>query len=365
MVDATDDPRYQLIAIASFVALLVPVIYSSALLATKLQTREIQLQRANRNLNVLYEIGSPLSNTLSTESVVETIVNGLSRSFKMARTELFLLNSDGELKSVMRVPDSTWTRNDQDGITRLDDLMSRLEEQGPIQEGRKIFLPIRTKARMLGLLVAEQPPPGRALDGDELNTIRLLAGQAGIAVENARLYETTERLSRMDGLTHLYNHRFFHERIQEEFKRSDRFRQTLSLLMIDVDDFKRINDTFGHQAGDEMLRRLARVLRETLREVDVPARYGGDEFAIILPDTDLNEASEVAERLRKSVEKHDFPTADTAVTLTLSLGTASRAPQSPVSAEELIKAADHALYQAKNAGRNQVATYPSEPELNG
>jgi diguanylate cyclase (GGDEF)-like protein len=213
---------------------------------------------------------------------------------------------------------------------------------------------------VLGLLVAEQPPPGRALNPDELNTIRLLAGQAGIAVENARLYETTERLSRTDGLTLLYNHRFFQERIREEFKRSDRFRQTLALLMIDVDDFKRINDTFGHQAGDRVLRRIARVLRESLRAVDVAARYGGDEFAIILPDTDLREASEVAERLRRSVEKHPFFVGGTSVTLTLSLGAAARLPQSPVLSEELIKMADHALFQAKTGGRNTVATYPLE-----
>jgi diguanylate cyclase (GGDEF)-like protein len=358
--DPAGDSRYRLIGILSLVAFLVPVLYSSATLAAKLRVRELQLEHANANLSVLYELGRALSDTLSTERVIETIVRGLSRAFSLARTELLLTTSEGSLRSIMRVPDSTRGGSDLDDSARLEELRHRLEQKGPLQEGRTIYLPIGTKARVLGLLVAEQPPPGRALNPDELNTIRLLAGQAGIAVENARLYETTERLSRTDGLTLLYNHRFFQERIREEFKRSDRFRQTLALLMIDVDDFKRINDTFGHQAGDRVLRRVARVLRESLRAVDVAARYGGDEFAIILPDTDLQEASEVAERLRRSVEKHPFFVGGTSVTLTLSLGAAARLPQSPVLSEELIKMADHALFQAKTGGRNTVATYPSE-----
>jgi diguanylate cyclase (GGDEF)-like protein len=356
--DPAADSRYRLIGILSLVAFLVPVLYSSAVLAAKLRVREEQLEHANANLSVLYELGRTLSDTLSTQRVIETIVRGLSRAFGLARTELFLTTPEGELRSILCVPDSARGGQAADDSARLEGLRPRLEQKGPAQEGRIIFLPIGTKARILGLIVAEQPPPGQALAPDELNTMRLLAGQAGVAVENARLYEKTEQLSRADGLTQLYNHRFFQERIMEEFRRSDRFRQTLALLMIDVDDFKRINDAFGHQAGDRVLRRIARVLRESLRAVDVAARYGGDEFAIILPDTDLQQASEVAERLRRSVEKHPFMVGDTSVTLTLSLGAAARLPQSAVLTEELIKMADHALFQAKTGGRNTVASYP-------
>lgn len=353
--DPTGDARYQGIAIGSLLAFLIPVLYSSALLTSKLRLREAALGRANANLNTLYEVGRPLADTLSTEKVAETIVQGLSSSFGMERVELFLLGPGGALDSVRRVPETVRGQSDDPGLGT--DLRSRLDQEGPVQEGQRIFMPIGTKARVLGLLIADLPPPGRALDPDELNTIRLLSGQAGIAVENARLYEKTERLSRTDGLTQLYNHRFFQERIQEEFKRSDRFGQTLSLLMIDVDDFKRINDTFGHQAGDDVLQRIARVVRDSLREVDVPARYGGDEFAIILPDTELREAIEVGERLRKSVEKHPFTADGTPVSLTLSLGTAARTAQSHVRPEELVKMADQALFNAKSRGRNAVTAY--------
>lgn len=351
-----DDARYRGIAIGTLFAFLIPVLYSSAQLASKLRSREEALERANANLNVLYEIGRPLADSLSTERVAETIVNGLVRSFGMESAALYLSAGDGDLYCARRVPETVAGAGDE--AEQMHSLRARMEEQTPRQEGRTVYMPIGTKARLLGILVAQLPPPGRALAPEELNTIRLLSGQVGIAVENARLYETTERLSRTDGLTHLYNHRFFQERIREEFKRSDRFGQTLSLLMIDVDDFKRINDTHGHQCGDQILQRIGRVLRASLREVDVAARYGGDEFAIILPDTDLREAVEVAERLRKAMEKHPFLADGTPVTMTLSLGAAARPPQSAVRTEELIKMADQALFEAKSRGRNAVSAHP-------
>jgi diguanylate cyclase (GGDEF)-like protein len=352
------DPRYRIIVIASLIAFLIPVLYSSSLLSTKLRVREHELERANTNLNALYEIGRALLDTLSTDRVTETIVRGVRDAFGMSRVELFLRGSDGHLLSVMRAPDGTPVHDPVDEISRWEHLRARQEELGPVQDGRLIYLPIGTQARVLGLLVAEQLPPGRLLDREEMTSIKALAGQAGIAVENARLYEATEQLSRTDGLTQLYNHRFFQERIQEEIKRSDRFRQKLSLMMIDVDDFKRVNDTHGHLVGDRVLREIARVLRGCLREVDVAARYGGDEFAIILPDTDLHQAVEVSERLRRAVNGHDFLHGPSPSRLTLSVGVATRAPMSPLSSEGLLKAADEALFRAKREGRNSVAAYP-------
>ncbi len=357
--DPMGDPRYRIILIASLLAFLVPVLYSSALLSSKLRAREHALERANTNLNALYEIGRALLDTLSTDRVIETIVCGVRDAFGMFRTELFLRGPDGRLLSVMRSPEGASQHDPVQEINRWERLRARQEELGPVQDGSVIYLPIGTEARVLGLLVAEQPPPGRPLDREELTSIKALAGQAGIAVENTRLYETTEQLSRTDGLTQLYNHRFFQERIQEETKRSNRFRQKLSLLMIDVDDFKRVNDTHGHLVGDQMLRQIARVLCECLREVDIAARYGGDEFVIILPDTDLHEAIEVGERLRRAVERHAFLPEPSPAKLTLSVGVATRAPMSPLSTEGFVKAADEALFRAKHEGRNSVAAYPS------
>lgn len=346
-----DDPRGRSLAIASLGALLLPVLISGTLLAAEIRARERSLKKAIGNLNALYRIARELSDTLSTDRVIETVVHEVQETFGMASTELFLRASDGTLRPVMRVPAS-------EGNASAEALRAFIEAPGPVQQGPLIYLPIRAKGNVLGILLVEQPPPGRPLDHDDLNTMNSLATQAGVAVENARLYEAKEQLSRTDGLTQLYNHHFFQERVQEEIKRADRFRQRLSLVMLDVDDFKRINDTYGHQTGDQVLRRVARIVRDCLREIDVPARYGGDEFAIILPDTDLRDGIEAAERLRRTVAKHPILAGGTTMTLTISLGVATRPPQSPLSSEELIKMADQALLDAKRRGRNAVTSFP-------
>ena len=171
-----------------------------------------------------------------------------------------------------------------------------------------------------------------------------------LAEANARLAQ----LAVTDGLTGLYNHRHFHERIALEVERSQRSGLPLSLLMLDVDHFKQFNDTFGHPAGDEVLRQLARVLTDTRRANDVVARYGGEEFAVILVDTAKFTAAKVAERVRERVAGHDFSdAAPRAGRLSVSVGVATF-PDDGTDAEALVRAADTALYAAKRAGRNRV-----------
>jgi len=171
-----------------------------------------------------------------------------------------------------------------------------------------------------------------------------------LAESNARLAQ----LAVTDGLTGLYNHRHFHERIALEVERSQRSGLPLSLLMLDIDHFKQFNDTFGHPAGDEVLRQLARVLTDTRRANDVVARYGGEEFAVILVDTAKFTGAKVAERVRERVFGHDFSDAAAkAGKITVSVGVATF-PDDGSDAEALVRAADTALYAAKRAGRNRV-----------
>jgi diguanylate cyclase (GGDEF)-like protein/PAS domain S-box-containing protein len=165
-----------------------------------------------------------------------------------------------------------------------------------------------------------------------------------------------ESLARTDGLTGIANHRAFQEFLQQHFYEASRYHQPLALALIDVDYFKQFNDTFGHQAGDEVLKRVARILRENVRQADFVARYGGEEFAIVFPSTDIASAVQVAERLRQAIGEAEWEHRP----VTASFGVASlqlgmKAPQ------ELIEAADHALYQAKAAGRNRVCLFnPSD-----
>jgi diguanylate cyclase (GGDEF)-like protein len=170
------------------------------------------------------------------------------------------------------------------------------------------------------------------------------------ALEHAR----TRRLASTDGLTEVYNHRTFQERLAQEIARANRYSRPLSLLMIDVDHFKMYNDTFGHPQGDVVLQDLARLLREMSRTSDIIARYGGEEFAVILPETDSVSAQKIGQRLREQVERHPFSGKERMPggTLTISIGVATHVPGG--SKDTLLNAADAALYTAKREGRNRV-----------
>jgi diguanylate cyclase (GGDEF)-like protein len=169
------------------------------------------------------------------------------------------------------------------------------------------------------------------------------------------------QLAITDGLTQLYNHRYFHERLESEVERSNRTGLPLSLLMIDVDHFKHYNDLNGHPAGDTVLRKVARILSEGRRLNDVVARYGGEEFTILLVDTPTDAAAQLAENLRQRVAEEEFANGEAQPMgrLTISLGVASY-PHSAVSAVELVEAADVALYRAKGGGRNRVEVAGAE-----
>ncbi len=259
-------------------------------------------------------------------------------------------------------------------------------------------VPFRFHGEALGLLVLIETEAERAFTDDELAFLLAFGEQVAIAFNNARLYETIEALATADGLTGLANHRTFYERLEQELARARRYDVPVSLLMIDIDDFKVLNDTRGHQAGDAVLRALARLLADALRyNVDVPARYGGEEFAVILPNTPLGHvghspgpdgwecsgapggticapaslgpdepppkghsegAAALAERLRALIAAADFPIAEdsAAARLTVSIGVAAY-PDSAREMDDLVAHADAALYAAKRTGKDLVQVY--------
>jgi diguanylate cyclase (GGDEF)-like protein len=177
--------------------------------------------------------------------------------------------------------------------------------------------------------------------------------------ERAREAEFYKRLAQTDGLTGLYNHRFFHQLLAVEISRASRFQRPLSLIMLDLDLFKAYNDVNGHQAGDRALRQLAWLLKHSSRSYDLIARYGGDEFAIILPETNKKTAGEVAERIRVSIAKAPIEHAEVLPggCCTVSLGIASF-PDDALEERDLVREADRALYQAKLGGRNRIYLHP-------
>ena len=188
---------------------------------------------------------------------------------------------------------------------------------------------------------------------EELELAGSLARQTGLSLENVELHDEVKRQAVTDELTGLFNHGRFQQVIAAETAAAQRFGQPLGLLMLDVDDFKRVNDTYGHPQGDLVLRRIAQVLRDASREIDEPARYGGEEMIVALPQTDLDGAEVIAERVRSAVEALELPRLDGGGTLhvTVSCGVAASAVASK---EALIAAADDALYRAKRAGKNRT-----------
>jgi diguanylate cyclase (GGDEF)-like protein len=204
---------------------------------------------------------------------------------------------------------------------------------------------------------------GEPFSREEEELLEYLAGQAVVSIENASLHEAVERQAVTDELTGLANVRAFSSILEREIERSRRFDTPIGLAMLDIDDFKNVNDTYGHQQGDEVLAQIAGVLRNVSRDIDTPARYGGEEMAVVLPQTDSDGASLLAERIREAIEKLEIPRVGGSGTIrvTASLGVAA-VPELALDRGGLIAAADAALYRAKRAGKNRVERAGAVPE---
>ena len=213
-------------------------------------------------------------------------------------------------------------------------------------------VPLIVKGEVIGMIALDRVEV-RPYTAEEVQLAMTFANQAAIAIENALLYQKTQRLAITDGLTGLYNRRHFYELLEREVESVNRYGDYLSLIMLDIDDFKAYNDTYGHLIGDVLLRELVQLLARDIRKVDIAARYGGDEFVIFLPHTDKKQAVALAERIRISVEGHRFPGEEGfSSKVTISLGVAA-CPEDAVESEAVVKAADMALLEAKKQ-RNAV-----------
>jgi diguanylate cyclase (GGDEF)-like protein len=214
--------------------------------------------------------------------------------------------------------------------------------------------PLVAEERVLGLLTlvgSADRPFGR----DDAERVGSLVGQGAVAIENARLHRLIQKQAKTDPLTQLLNRREFEEQLAREVERAQRFGTPVGLVVLDLDDFKLINDRFGHLAGDGVLKAAAGAIRQCTREIDQPARWGGEEFAVILPHTGLDGAARLAERLRQAIAERQIPTPDgRSVRVTASFGVAAL-PGSGSTQVELTAAADDAVYRSKRAGKNRVS----------
>ena len=205
----------------------------------------------------------------------------------------------------------------------------------------------------LGVLALYDRVGGDGFDDADLQTLRTFAGQAGVAVHNVRLHEEAQRLSLTDPLTGLWNYRYLRESLRREVERASRFGRMLAVLVLDLDHFKGVNDTHGHAAGDAVLGEFARRIRVGLREVDVAFRQGGEEFVVLLPETDAYGGAIVAERLGAAVRDRPVTIDGLQIPISVSVGVAVY-PEHGENSPQVLAAADRALYAAKNAGRDRV-----------
>jgi diguanylate cyclase (GGDEF)-like protein len=212
--------------------------------------------------------------------------------------------------------------------------------------------PMRHQERRIGALLLGSRHD-QAFSSHQARVISILCNQAAVSLENSSIIDRMEELAITDGLTGLFNHRYFQESFQQELERAERQKQTLSLLILDIDHFKGFNDSFGHPAGDFVLKSLAQLLKKNARKIDILARYGGEEFAALLPGVDKKGARKTAERWRRNTERSAFKSLGQSFAITLSIGYATY-PADGQSKMDLVEKADRGLYDAKENGRNQV-----------
>lgn len=214
-----------------------------------------------------------------------------------------------------------------------------------------LCLPLLYRGQSIGVIEALNK--GGGFTQVDLDLMQMLVRPLAVSIHTIQMFDQAEHLTVTDDLTKLYNYRYLKRFLDSEVKRCLRYKKKVSLLFIDVDGFKRVNDTFGHLVGSRALSEMGQVLRKLLRETDVIARYGGDEFVVVLPETPLNGALVIAERIRKKIEDYEFIAQDLSIHLTISLGIAN-CPKHTLTAEGLIKKADAAMYRAKELSKNSI-----------
>ena len=230
-----------------------------------------------------------------------------------------------------------------------------------------ICVPLKSEREVLGILCLFDKES--RIDKESNNSVSTfserdesmiisLANHTATLWQKARFYE----MATVDGLTQLYVRRFFEQRMSEELRKAQRLERKLSIMLIDIDHFKKFNDSYGHQTGDDVLRVVAKKIKDNVRKgIDIAARYGGEELTVIMPETDSNGAMILAERIRLAIEKTDLdnPTGKAPLKVTVSMGV-STFPDQAVTAMELVEKADISLYKSKANGRNQVTLYSDE-----
>jgi PAS domain S-box-containing protein len=368
-----------------------------AKLFTEAEARAKEAEDLREESEIIRKASAAIVSTLNQDEVIELILEQLNEVVEYDSASV-LLNREDEMEIVggRGFPNSKEIIGIRFPLIGTPNAIV-LEQKGPyiLDNAPEVFeafrhhphfpikswmgIPIIVKDEIIGMLALDSHTDGR-FDIKDARLASIFADQVAIALENARLFEETQRLAIRDSLTNLYNRRYFMELAAKQFEYARRYQHPFSVIMMDIDNFKKVNDTFGHMIGDQVLQTVAKLCQTSLRSSDLIGRYGGEEFVITLPETPIQKPSQVtnkgkpsppfvepgisvADRLRKRIEQEIFHFEKSDLSLTISLGIAEMDPSCPT-VEKLIDNADLALLKAKQRGRNQVVTWIFEESPN-
>ena len=345
----------------------------------------------HRDMQMLLELSDAISVLRNPMKILRIIVEKMADIIDVVRCSIVSISSCGELI----VKASSDMPNDGDIVLKFErypEISKALETRraviindirhDPLMASVRSFIedlgfnsiivvPIIKKESVIGTFLLRTATTLKGEDSERINKLcHLVANISANALENATLFESMktaqeflEEMAIRDGLTKLYTHRHFYDRLDEEFSRAIRHKEPLSLIFFDIDNFKQINDKFGHMYGDEVLRHIGRVIKEVVRESDIAARYGGEEFAVLLPHTELEGALEMARRLALMIRELRFESLKSRP-ITVSTGVSTFARNNLLSYDELVRLADQAMYNAKAAGKDRISV-ANGPSLHG
>ncbi|MBI3805830.1 MAG: diguanylate cyclase [Nitrospirae bacterium] len=326
-----------------------------------LQEERDRLLKWNDDLGRLHRLNQSLCESLNLDEVVQSLMMNLKTIVRYDVAWLFVKSGDKVQVYSSRKRSALLLDNLSNETSRSGQAFIETGElpSGAVvlEEGAEIVVPLRVASKKVGLLRLTRNSSD-VFNDYESKILGMIATSLSLAVRNAEIHRHVQELAVKDELTALLNRRAFLNAVGREFKRVVRHEMPLALVLIDIDHFKEINDRYGHLIGDQVIRDLAQVLNRSVRDVDTIARYGGDEFVIILPRTNLGEALIAAERIKKTVRTNTFNIDRRPVEITVSMGIAHCPLPQIQSPEDLFRVADQALYTAKKKGRNRIGTPP-------
>lgn len=337
-------------------------------------TKELAL--AKRELNFYEEVNKVLTSSLEISDILTTIMKKVKEMTKAQAWSILLVDDDtGELvfekaegtkkkairKYRLKMGEGIAGWVAQEGIpivvpdvSKDERFLGKIDKAIRFKTKSLMCIPIKSRDKIIGVLEFVNKTTGDPFSREDLNLLMRLVDQTAIAIERVSLYQKMAELAITDDLTKLFNIRYLNRTIEIEIKRSSRYNTSVSLIFMDIDYFKQINDYYGHIVGSKMLVEVGQLLLKNLRSIDIVARYGGDEFVIVLPQTSPKSAVQIAERMRRSIEQNVFLKKDGySLKITASFGIASY-PEHAQSKEDLIRLADEAMYRVKYQTRNAV-----------